>query len=121
MTTTAINRAADRVLLSGRIRYFSNRKLLIGNARLFFDRIEIAGWSWAGRVSMTVPIGRIHDVAWWTLTSDGPNLALESNNGDSLAFWVKSPGIWHFRILELLAPERPRDMNQNLDRLVSAA
>ncbi len=121
MTTTAINRAADRVLLSGRVRHFTDGKLILGRAELFFDRLIIEGWTWRGPMNITVPLHRVANVQWWTLTSDGPNLAVESNNGERMAFWVKSPGVWHFRILELLAPDLSSDATETRDRLVSAA
>lgn len=103
MTTTPINNEADRVLLSGRIRHFATG-LFFGRARLYHDRIQLRWWTIAGPRKRSVLLEDVVNVDWWTLTNDGPNLALQTNNGARVAFWVKSPGIWRFRILELLNP-----------------
>ncbi len=120
MTTKAISRAADRVLLSSRIR-FLERGLIFGRARLYFDRIIVKGWTWQGRIRKTIRLKDVSSVNWWTLTDDGPNLSIGTNNGGSLAFWVKSPGVWRFRIQELLSADLPGSDAGPRDQFVSAA
>jgi hypothetical protein len=120
MTTKPISKAADRVLLSGRARFFAPGEIY-GRVRLNLDRIVVSGWTWRGRVERTVPLDAVDDVEWWTLTNDGPNLALLTNNGQRFAFWVKSPGVWRFQIQELLSQVTPEPAKEQRKRLVSAA
>jgi hypothetical protein len=120
MTTKPISRAADRVLLVGRAKFFASRAVY-GRARLNFDRVIVSGWTWRGRFERTIYLKSVIDVEWWTLTSDGPNLALMTNNGQCVAFWVKSPGVWRFRIQELLSQASPEPATDKRKRLVSAA
>lgn len=120
MTTKAISRAADRVLLSSRVR-FLERGFIFGRARLYFDRIVVKGWTWNGRVRKSIQLDQVASVNWWTLTDDGPNLSIATNNGQSLAFWVKSPGVWRFRIQELLSADLPGSDAGPRDLFVPAA
>ena len=120
MSTTAISDAADRVLLSGRIRHCT-LKLYFGRASLYFDRLEVKGWTWRGPVREIVALDGLTGVDWWTLTTDGPNLSFLTNNGARIAFWVKSPGVWRFRIQELMSPDNPSAVSSKRARLVSAA
>lgn len=119
MTTKPISKAADRILLTGRAKYFAEREVY-GTARLKLDRIVITGWTWRGRVERTIPLESVLNVDWWTLTNDGPNLEVSTNNGQRIAFWVKSPGVWRFKIHELLS-QTPEHATGQRKRLVSAA
>lgn len=119
MTTKPISRQADRVLLSARARHFEPRALHTRVA-LYFDRVVLCGWTLRGRIQRTIALSTVRDVDWWTLTNDGPNIALKLNNGTSLAFWVKSPGVWRFRIHELISREAPAS-DEKRGRITSAA
>lgn len=101
MTTIAINSAADRVLLSARVKHFTGRPFW-GRARLYFDRIEFSGLTPTGRIRQQVLLSDVAAVDWFTGRTSEPNLVLLGKS-DALGFWVKGAGLWCFRIEGLLS------------------
>ncbi len=101
MTTIAINSAADRVLLSARVKHFTGGPFL-GRIRLYYNRIEFSGLTPTGRYRQQVLLSDVVGVDWFTDRTGEPNMVLLGAS-DAIGFWVKGAGIWRFKIQGLLS------------------
>lgn len=101
MTTIALNKAADRVLLSARARFFTEGAML-GRVRLYYNRIEFQGISLTGRVRRVIQLSEVHMVDWFHDRPGEPNIVLLGPWG-MLGFRVKAAGVWRFKIDGLLS------------------
>lgn len=103
MLNNSIERAGASVLLRSRFRY-ADVRLFFAVARLYGDRIELAGWRWSGRHRRTLPLDRIVRVHWLPERSDGINLILHLNggedSGETLGLHIKGAGLWKYQIEE---------------------
>ncbi|MEZ4698379.1 MAG: hypothetical protein R2832_18320 [Rhodothermales bacterium] len=101
MTTIALNKAADRVLLSARARHFTDG-MMWGRVRLYYNRIEFSGIGLGGRVRRVIQLSEVQSVDWFVDRSGEPNIVLLGPWG-LIGFWVKPAGIWRFKIDGLLS------------------
>ncbi|GIV57518.1 MAG: hypothetical protein KatS3mg042_0431 [Rhodothermaceae bacterium] len=73
------------------------RRLFLGKARLFEDRIVLKGWGLSGRYHHTLWLHEVDRVEWWT-GSPFSNLELVLKDGSSFWMWVEGAGRWKFAI-----------------------
>lgn len=79
-------------LLSSHFRY-AHKRLFFGKARLFADRIELAGWSASGYHFRCLPLVRLVDMDYHPLTDDA-NLTLYLDDGEEISIRVQEAHRW---------------------------
>ena len=109
--------------LRSRFQYADGR-LFSAQARLYADRIELAGWRWRGRHQRTVRLDEIIRVDWIPPRSDGVNLALHLQHGEALRLRIAGAGLWKYEIEDraraLGRAASPRPLAPTSDRLRKA-
>lgn len=104
---------------SARFRH-PKRRLWLGRARLFEDRVQLAGWTLGGRYRRTIPLGRVRRAEWWS-SAEGTNFALHLDDGSTCALRLyRGAADWKFEIDALLgrsafAPTRLPDEQAEQD------
>lgn len=66
-----------------------DRYLLWSRMRLYADRVELVGWSLAGRYHRVIPLGRIDEAE-----TDDEHLVLDLTDENSVRIGVDAPGQW---------------------------
>ncbi|HMB93693.1 MAG TPA: hypothetical protein VKP65_22770 [Rhodothermales bacterium] len=79
-------------LLSSHFRY-AHKRLFFGRARLFADRIELAGWSASGYHFRCLPLARMVDVDYHPLKEDS-NLTFYLDDGEEISIRVQEAHRW---------------------------
>ncbi len=88
-------------LMSGRIRT-ECRGFISGKMCLYADRITIVEFTWKGAKRRAIPLANIASVRWQDgLRPPDANLSLSLHDGSVVEVWVKSAGLWRFKIEEL--------------------
>lgn len=76
--------------------------ILSASATLYPDRIELRGWSLAGRYKEKVLLRNVERVEWWTSFPKTPNTRLTFSDGSSRVFWFEQGGVWRFELGKLI-------------------
>lgn len=79
-------------LLASRFRY-AHKRLFIGKARFFGDRIELVGWSASGHEFRCIPLARLVDMDYHPLQDDA-NLTLHLDDEEVIAIRVQEAHLW---------------------------
>ncbi len=96
-------------LMTSPFRY-ETRGLMRGRARLFEDRLLFTGMGWTGPHQRLVPITEVASVEWVDGVTDRrtANLVLTLQGGETIRVWIRSAGLWKFKIEELMPkPKHP--------------
>lgn len=96
-------------LLSGRFRS-QGQRVFPGKISLYADRIVFCGLLWKGKAGRTLPLSDVASVVWHDgLRPPESNITLCLQDGSVVDFWVKSAGLWKFKIEELAPNLKPME------------
>jgi len=95
-------------LMTGPFRY-EGRRLAHARARLFEDRLVFSGMGWTGPHRRFVPLADVASVEWIDGVRDRrtANLVLTLHDGETIRVWIRSAGLWKFKIEELMPKLKP--------------
>ncbi len=79
-------------LLSKRFRY-ANRRTMLGQARLFGDRIELIVWGLLGRRKCVIPLVRILELNYHPLDNDN-NLSIYLDTDEVIHLRMEDAHLW---------------------------
>jgi hypothetical protein len=97
-----------RPVLSSRVR-LGDRRLLIGRAWLYRDRIVIRGFGFRGLYHTAIALEGVQSVVWHDAAPGKPNVWLHLRNGRVVGLAVRAPGLWKFTVQEWLRLASVRD------------
>lgn len=78
------------------------RRLWLGRAELYDDRVCIQGWTWHGRYRRIISLESIDRVQWWAVV-DEANFVLHLNCGETVPLrLLHGAGTWNVKMHSLL-------------------
>lgn len=103
--------ATEHPVLTSRCRY-ANRRLFFGRARLYRDRVVLAGWTWTGRYTRTIALADVQRIRWFS-ESSGPNFVFYLRDGEAVRLRLQAGGLWKCQV-EMGLGQRVRTNSDDL-------